>query len=589
MNQIKRQSSQLWNAVMCFWKAAQKFVAVLFIYCLAQSIAYANGNLSFAIDGISGDVLQNVESRLAAVQATYGKTLSADKVESIYQQAPQEIRKALEPYGYFKPSISGELLQQKNDFVAKFSIKPGPVLRITRIDVSVAGPGENNPKIEKYLSNFPIETGDIFKTETYEKAKEDLFQIANEQGYIKAYLAKSKVTINLVTYEASIVLHLQTGPRYYFGTVNFEESPYSSRFLQRFVPFNENQPFSSQKLITFQQELANTFYFQQVVVTPDFDQAQNYRVPITVSVDAPKAKRYTIGVGYGSYTGPRLTAGATLRRVTNTGQHLDAQLKLSSVLSGLAAKYYIPGKDPLTDQWLIGANYQRFLPKKGSSSSETLTAGYVRKTHHFQTSLNLNFLFERYKVVGQPTRASKLLYPSLILSYTKADDLINPRFGKSVSLTVQGATEDILSSTSFAQALLKAKYMYSPFSFGSFILRGELGYTAVHSLNDLPLSMRFFAGGINSVRGYPDSSIGPGRYLEVGSIEYQQHIVGNWNAAIFYDVGTATDHWGSALFKGEGVGVIYKSLVGPINLYVARAMSKPKKPYVIEFSIGPEF
>lgn len=563
---------------------------VFFIsYFLFLPFVYADNNLHFKINGIKGDVLQNVQSRLAIAQESFGNNLSDDKIESIYQQALQEIRKGLEPYGYFKPIIRSRLIHRRSDYIAVFDVKPGPLLRIAQIDLDIQGPGKENPKIKKFIDKFPLKQGDVFQTDTYEKAKEGLFQAANEQGYLKAFLEESKVLINLETYKAKIVMHLETGPRYYFGRVIFERSPYSPVFLRRFVPFTENQPFSSQKLINFQQELANSYYFQQVIVTPDFAHVENERVPIQIALSPPKAKRYNIGVGYGSFTGPRLTGGVSWRRVTDTGQHFDAQLKLSSVLSGLAAKYYIPGKNPLTDQWIIGANYQRFLPKNGSSSSETLSTGYVKKLKHYQMSLNLNYLFERYSVVNKPRRTSKLLYPNLNFSYSKADDLINPRFGKFVSLTLQGASQDVLSSTSFIQALLKAKYMFSPIDSGSIILRGDLGYTAVHSLNDLPLSMRFFAGGINSVRGYPDSSIGPGRYLEVGSIEYQQDIIGNWKAAIFYDVGTATDHWGTRLNKGEGVGIIYSSMVGPIKLYIARAMSKRKKPYDVEFSIGPEF
>lgn len=573
-----------------------KLIGILLFYVFALSPVYANTSLHFKISGINGDVLQNVESRLNILQNSFGDTISTEQIRTIYQQAPQEIHKGLEPYGYFKPSIHSELIRHDSTFTATFHITPGPLLHIGKVNVMVDGPGKDNEKIKKYLTKFPIQVGDVFQATAYENAKDKLFQKANEQGYLKAFLEDAKVLIDLNAYKASIILHFNTGPRYYFGPVRFEETSYHPKFLHRFIPFTENEPFSSQKLINFQQELANSYYFQQVVVTPDFAHIENNRVPINIGMIVPKAKRYSIGVGYGSFTGPRLTAGMSWRRVNNVGHHFDAQLKLSSVLSGLAAKYYIPGYNPLTDQWIIGANYQRFLPKNGSSSSEMLSSGYIKKIDDYQISANLNYLFERYSVIMQPKRVSKLLYPSLNFTYIKSDNPINPRFGKSFNLTLQGASEGILSTTSFMQALVKGKYMYSPYKTGSIILRGEFGYTAVHNLNDLPLSMRFFAGGINSIRGFPDSSIGPGRYLKVGSVEFQQDIIWNWKGAIFYDVGTAADHWNTRLNRGAGVGIIYSSMIGPIKLYVAKALNKRTqpydkrtKPYDIEFSIGPEF
>jgi translocation and assembly module TamA len=128
----------------------------------------------------------------------------------------------------------------------------------------------------------------------------------------------------------------------------------------------------------------------------------------------------------------------------------------------------------------------------------------------------------------------------------------------------------------------------SPTSLSRVIIRGDLGYTVVNDLARLPLTLRFLAGGLGSVRGYAFGSIGPGRYLETASAEYQHVIYGNFSGALFYDVGTATNHFNDVLLRGEGVGIVYNSIIGPIQVYVARAMSKPGKPLSIEFNIGPD-
>lgn len=555
---------------------------------IGHSFVYAD-TINFKLIGLNNGSLSNAMARLKLERDSYGNELTTANIQSIYQQAPNEIRKAIEPYGYFHPIIHSTLRHDNNNWLATFTINPGKILRINKIDVSIDGEGKNNKKILAVIKRLPIKVGDAFQVENYEQAKSSLLQVANEQGYIKASFATKQILLDRRLNQAAIILHLSTGERYYFGGFTFNKNNYAEKFLRRFIPVTSQDAFSSEKLIQLQQDMGSSYYFKQVNITPDFNHIENNRIPVNIDSTLPKSQAYNFGLGYGTFTGPRLTAGVNFRRITDTGQHFDAQIKLSSVLSGLAAKYYIPGKNPLTDTWTIGLNWQRFMPKNGNSNSKSMSFGYLTKYKDLQISANLNYLLERYNIVDQSYVDSKLLYPNLNLSYTKTDDILNPKFGKAFSLNLQGASEPILSSTSFLQGEIKAKYLFSPTNYNSIFLRGDIGYTLVHDIQQLPLSMRFFAGGLNSIRGFPDSSIGPGRYLQTGSIEYRNKIYGNWNAAIFYDMGNATDHYGSQLNRSDGIGVIYNSMIGPIKLYVARAESKPDKPKSVEFSIGPEF
>lgn len=563
---------------------------LFFAICLflgSEALYAAQTTLTYEINGVTGEVLTNVQARLNGLKTPYGKTLPESAIQEIYQQAPKAVKQALEPYGYFRSEVQASLSKTNQGWQAHFVVALGEPLRIHSIAVQISGEGSGNGQLQKIKEQFPLKSGMIFATPIYQDAKEKLFVVAHNQGYVKAFLEKNSVFIDLKKYRADIVLVLQTGPRYFFGPVTFENNQYAPSFLQRFVTFKPQESFSSQKIALFQQDLSSSYYFQQAVVTPEFDQANNFLVPIKVSALAPKAKRYTFGIGYGTFTGPRITTGVSFRRLTDTGQHFDAQLKFSSVLSSIVGKYYIPGKNPLTDQWITGISYQRFLPKNGSSSSSTLFGGYSKKFQYWQGSVNLNYLFEEFKVTGMPAETSSLLYPSLNLAYSKSNDLLHPTSGAALNFQLQGA--NAFSTTRFLQSEIKAKYLYSPFDFAHLLLRADVGYTTVEDIRSLPLSMRFFAGGSNSIRGYRDSSIGPGRYLEVFSAEYQNHIAGNWSGAVFYDFGTASNHFGQHLSAGRGVGVVYQSLLGPVKFYVAQAMSRPGKPLGVEFSIGPEF
>ncbi len=551
---------------------------ILFSFWLMiiSSVVFAETHPSYQFFGLEGVLLSNAENAIAENEKT-AKTKHINIVKVV--------NNSLQPYGYFRAHVS----IVKNNQTVKVYVKKGEAIRFSKIDITIEGAGRDNPELNKFKNNFPIKVNDEFNAPKYQDAKTEFFRISNNQGYIHANFTKTEVLIDLPHYRASMILHLQTGERYYYGNTFFGKSPYADSFLQRFIPYHQDEPISNQRLMNLQQSMSESFYFQDVSITPKIEQAQNRHIPIFIETSTPKSQKYAAAIGYGTFTGPRLTASANFRRLTNTGQHADLQLRLSSIITGFTGKYYIPGSNPLEDKWFFGGNYQRFEPKGGKSTSKTIFVGFIKKWQNVTNNVSLNFLNEHYRTQTLPYTTSNSLYPSYNLAYRNVDNLILPTKGVALNLTVQGASSQFFSTTSFLQTDLRVRGVYSPFSFARIVAKGEFGYTVANDLYHLPLTMRFFAGGLDSIRGFADSSIGPGRYLQVASLEYQNRVIDNWWGAIFYDTGTATNHYGSPLNTGVGVGVIYQSFIGPIRLYGAQAISKQDKPYSFEFSIGPEF
>lgn len=570
-----------------------KHLKSLLLICLLSGISTAFAApapaLTLKVQGVAGDMQKNVESRLLIERREVDGHLDAAQVAAFARESVAAVRAALQPYGYYSPQVTSDVQQNESGWLVRYQVTLGEPVIVREVHLDINGEGRDNKKIRRAAAQFPLQVGSIFNSVIYTTARDKLYDVISNEGYIKAVTKDSKVLVNTATHSAVIHLTINTNQRYYFGKVTFSKNAYDPEFMKRFDVFKPNEPFSSDKLLQYQQDMNNSRYFKQVLVIPDLSGAHDNVVPIQASAVPANYRRYDFGLGYGTLTKLRLTAGVQLRRLTDTGQSLEAITKLSTVLSGVGVKYNIPGANPLTEQWNIGANYQQFSPKNGYSRSKTLTFGYTQKWRRWQMGLNINYLWERYKVNTQPYHNSQLLYPSLNLSYVRTDNIVQPTFGRSLNFTLEGASSNALSSSSFIQGELKGKLFVTPFSFGHFILRGNLGYTVVNDLNDLPLSMRFFTGGMNSIRGYEDSGIGPGKYLGVGSIEYRNHIAYDISGAVFYDVGTATNHIGTPLNTGVGVGLVYESVVGPIKLYFAEAISKPGHPRSVVFSMGPEF
>jgi translocation and assembly module TamA len=488
-------------------------VITLFLLTEATLTLAAELTLQSEVSGADGVVLTNIQQRLKILQdEEAGGRLTDKKIELFMKNAPKNIKQAVEPYGYFRSNVTSRLSQYGTNAKAYFAVQLGEPLPITKVDLKISGPGQDNPELQKIIRHFPLKTGEVFTAEKYEAAKQQLFQTANNQGYLKASFEEKVVRIDLKKYKAEIVLRLETGPQFYFGDVHFQQNAFSDKFLQRFQNFKPDEPYSSAKLLTFQQNLTSSHYFDDVAVNPQLTEEKDSRVPIDVRLKPNKSQVYNAGIGYGTYTGPRLTVGTEFRHLTNTGHSFKAQAKISHVISNLTAQYIIPGQNPLTDHYTIGANVQRFLPKNGQSTSESLSFSYIKNIWGWKRTLSLGYLHESSTITGSATNNSLLLIPSLNLTRMHADNHIAPNKGYRISFDLRGASKKVISQTSFVQTELKAKTIFSPTKASHVLLRGDIGYTSVHNLSDLPLSLQYFAGGLDSVRGFPYSYFGPGRY-----------------------------------------------------------------------------
>ena len=132
-----------------------------------------------------------------------------------------------------------------------------------------------------------------------------------------------------------------------------------------------------------------------------------------------------------------------------------------------------------------------------------------------------------------------------------------------------------------------------------FIARGNLGWIETGDFSKVPPSLRFFAGGDRSIRGYKYKSLSPkdddgkltgASKLATGSLEYQYNVTGNWWGAAFADGGDAVNKLDDYTFKkGAGVGVRWASPIGPIKLDIAAPIGDSDKHGMqIYIGLGPE-
>ena len=164
-------------------------------------------------------------------------------------------------------------------------------------------------------------------------------------------------------------------------------------------------------------------------------------------------------------------------------------------------------------------------------------------------------------------------------------------------MNIRGAVETFLSDISFVQASVNAKFIRSFWENGRILVRGDLGITETSEFDRLPTSLRYFAGGDNSIRGFGYEDLGPrdedgdvigGKYLAVASVEYEHRIKEKWSVAGFVDAGNAFNSFSGDIEYGSGFGVRWLSPVGLIRVDLAMGLSEPDHPVRLHIVIGPD-
>ncbi len=74
----------------------------------------------------------------------------------------------------------------------------------------------------------------------------------------------------------------------------------------------------------------------------------------------------------------------------------------------------------------------------------------------------------------------------------------------------------------------------------------------------------------------------------VASLEYEIRFLEKWGAAVFYDTGNASESFGGSLARGAGLGVRWRSPIGPIRADVAWGLSEDDRPIRFHLNIGPD-
>lgn len=515
--------------------------------------------------------------------------------------AENRLNNALQVFGYYHPEYQWRVEFVKEDrYIFHYTVNPGPRVQVAGVALDVTGPGADLPAITKLRNGFPLKTGDPLRQDVYEKTKAQWLSAAQNEGYIDAEFSRHEIVLDRKKNVAEISLTLQTGPRFVFGETHIDGAPtYPAAFLNRYVAYEPGDVFSYGKLSQTQNNFLSANRFGSANVLPDREATKGNVVPVQVDLTTLKPKRFKSGLGYGTDTGGRLTARYEDVNFRHSANELSLQADVAELRQGFGGRFVWPSYQDLHAYTAVYSSLRR--ETVDTYTTRLFDLGVERARHLGNGVIGSAALTYRNEIfqLGLQRGHSILILPALRARKQNVQDPLRPRRGYQYDATLNTSATAWGSDTDFVQFSGRGE-TWIPFNNATRVaLRTNVGTTWQHNATilALPPSLRFFAGGDRSVRGYDYQSQGPrdasgavigGRHLLTGSVELQRDIASLFGAVLFYDAGNAFDNLAAFdVLQSVGIGARVYSPVGPIRLDVAHPLGDPTaRAFRIHFSAG---
>ena len=550
-------------------------------------------------EGVDPGVAPNVTSHVNRLGITSGA--EARRLRVLIEK---NAHTAMEAFGHYEARIEVDIAGDNGKASISLRITPGEPVRWHDTAVRLSGPGAQDPLFLDVLVKHSPQPGTPLRHDQYDSLKKQLHNTALAHGYFDGEFQQQRLLIDRANHRADVDLAFDTGVRYRLGEVTFGPSQLGRKQLRRQVPFRPGDPYDESEITRLNRNLLDSGYFQSVSLQPQRPKAgagEEAIVPVKVELQDAKDNRVSAGLGYGTDTGPRVKLGWVKPLLNSAGHSLNLSTSLSEPKKEAVAQYKIPDGEPGYDFWLLQVGYQE--ENFEDSEYELFSYGASRQQRVFgdwQRTYFANVKHERGFQDGEFTedRPSDSFYiaPGISFSHTRSEGGLHPRSGHRFSTDLEFSDPWIGSDTEYVRLQVLAKYLFSLSQRQQLLLRGQAGMIWSDQFSQVPVSVRFYAGGDQSIRGYDYNSLSPldendnlvgGSRLLVGGADYLYEFRHNWLAALFVDHGGALDETNEPLFSGAGFGVRWLSPVGSLSLDLAQALNgEDEGDYRLHFTMG---
>jgi translocation and assembly module TamA len=520
------------------------------------------------------------------------------RIERLFRDSEKNLRESLEALGYYDISVAKSIDWSSDDcWKARFDVTLGDPVRLRVVSIEFTGEASDDAEFRRAAIEDQLKAGEILHHGRYESFKRSLLTAAQARGYFDAEFESSSVTVDPETNSADVELILKSGMRYRFAETAFTGGILRPELLRGYSDIQSGEPYNGRAVSRLYEALSGSGYFGSVRITAEPASDGSKTVPIIVSLTAGMRRVYSAGLGFSTDFGPQGRLGYTDRRRNDKGHQFESRLYVSSVDSNLTASYRWPRRDPRSDWYNVYGGLQH--TDTDTSESDKVSLGVRRSKNRSEYWLETRYVDisnEEFRVADQRD-TSRLIIPGINWEATRSGEIVRISRGRRMSLDIRGTSDLLGSDTTFLQARAAAKWIFPVGQSSRLLTRVDLGTTLKDELTELPASVRFFAGGDNSVRGYGFERLGPvdvdgnvigGSHLVTSSAEFDVLFAPKWSVAVFADTGSAFEGTSPDFSTGVGLGLRWYSPLGPIRLDLAHPLNDVDSDLRIHITLGPD-
>ena len=429
--------------------------------------------------------------------------------------------------GYVQVKVGTPLIElspDKQSMYITISIEEGPQYRLGNIDVR----GDLLESKEFFLKKVSVKPGEIFNRSKLSEDLQKLTDLYKDRGF--AYVNASPATpVDEKTRTVDVTFEIQKGELVTFDRINVRgNSKTRDKVIRRELRIIEGDSYS-QSLLDYSKRRVNALgFFEKVDVSTKRGSSDN-QMDVNVEVAERPTGTFQIGAGFSSVENFIAQAQISQNNLLGRGQLLTLQAQISS----LRQLFLLQFQDLyfLDTDWTFGFNLfkqDRILSSfTRSSKGASLTWGYLLAE---DLRLLLTYTLEDVNVstggfaglfssgqrdpvpltsIANLVRSGITSAGRALLSYDSRDNRMFPTRGWYNTISGEIADTFLLSENIFTRYEAVARFFYP--IWGPFVFRMKLegGLISSRDPHGVPIFERYFVGGIYDIRGFSPRSLGP--------------------------------------------------------------------------------
>ncbi|MCB1960054.1 MAG: outer membrane protein assembly factor BamA [Rhodocyclaceae bacterium] len=529
--------------------------------------------------------------------------------------------------GYLDFSIDStqvSITPDKKDIYLTVSITEGEKYTVSGVKLT----GELILPEEKYRELVKVKPGEVFSREAITDTNKAITDALGNEGYAFANV-NAAPEVNREKHEVAFTIYVDPGKRVYVRRINISGNDRTrDEVLRREVRQMEGAWYDGERINQSKVRLDRLGFFDEVAVQTPAVPGTTDQVDVDLKVKERQTGNLALGIGFSSSDSIVLSASVSQQNLFGTGNALTFVINSSST----NRTYSISYTNPYSTIDGVSRGFDAYVRTYDADSLDV--ARYKTESTGFgvrygipiaeEDRVNFGLAIDRTTVttfsdspvqykdfVSAFGNSATSLMATVSWARDSRDSFLYPRKGLYQRAFVEAAVPP--TDMRYVKASYQHQYWIPVGQQAAFMLNGEVGWAHGYGGKPLPFYKNFHAGGIGSVRGFKQSSLGPqivntngdldtigGNRRLIANAEYYFPLPGSgrdrsFRVSTFFDAGQV---WGADqrlqlgdLRYSSGVAFSWSSPIGPLKLSLGWPLKKESTDDTqrFQFQLGSVF